>query len=269
MVVVVRKTVGDVWFDQVDPFADGAAAASNASTAAVQEEPIDSDPEASGESDEEYAAAPADFAEDIYEACEEERNVPLLEDQPENGEGVEAAVEELSASTSAAALVAAVADEQRDQAEHQVVAEQADQQAALQVARDEAIRTCTRIKDGTYIITDVAPWSEMAQVGRITVTPKGAIPEKLSVACKCYMHPTCSLMKKRLAVTDATLIRWLFAEAPMPYTASAEDRRKAAAAHKLKFWRIIAEQSPASGASSSGAQGSTVNPSAERSAAER
>ena len=62
-----------------------------------------------------------------------------------------------------------------------------------------------------YINTDVLPWSEVKNVGRITEWQKERAEQDRYVSCRCYMHPNCgSPARQRRTVNNNQLVSWLF-----------------------------------------------------------
>ena len=108
-----------------------------------------------------------------------------------------------------------------------------------------------QMDDHGYIKTAVEPWSAYAHVGRISVWPAAAPREKQNVAIKCWLHPGCSLSRKRAKVTDQQLIAWIFAAQPCPASATRAEQAIAAILHKAKSSMLAQIIPTASGAASS------------------
>jgi len=94
----------------------------------------------------------------------------------------------------------------------------------------------------TYVTCTLEPW-HTGNIGRITTFPEYKPLERRSAACRCYMHPGCSVLKSRSKVTDAFYMQWFFSKKPPPiYTPRAEMERLAAE-HLADFHRRFAEAS--------------------------
>ena len=92
-----------------------------------------------------------------------------------------------------------------------------------------------------YISLRLAPWDAVAHVGRITDWPASREKERMSVGCKCYVHPACnSPAKTRQVVTDAFLKRWLF-HAKFEAGASKARIRELGVEHRKLFHYMFAE----------------------------
>ena len=92
-----------------------------------------------------------------------------------------------------------------------------------------------------YISLRLAPWDAVAHVGRITDWPASREKERMSVGCKCYVHPACnSPAKTRQVVTDAFLKRWLF-HAKFEAGASKARIRELGVEHRKLFQYMFAE----------------------------
>jgi hypothetical protein len=110
-----------------------------------------------------------------------------------------------------------------------------------------------------YVKCTLAPWSSVPMVGRITAWPPGKAPDKQSVAIRCYMHPACSVTRKRSAYSDDQLLNWLFSNSPLEPGATTVAKRAAKDQHMQ-----LAEVSlpKANRASSSAAASSSLAPAA-------
>ena len=162
-----------------------------------------------GEDDLFVPEVPAAFLEDTVEIFEEQLGLCLVEDlawQPGGGDNVAEEGDESQASDEAVEEdVAAHEPDEASLVEPEVV--------QLDVASSEGVDpvTLARVDDLGYVTCPVDPWQKFPVLGRITTWPKQSPLEKRNVSCKCYMHVECSTpARRRRAVTDEQLLRWLF-----------------------------------------------------------
>ena len=103
----------------------------------------------------------------------------------------------------------------------------------------------------------VPPWSDFETIGQITHWPKDVPLAKQNVAARCHLHQGAGCKtpaRKRQAVSDAHMLRWLFTGGCEPRCTLGRSI-ELAAAHKREFARVMALTSAA--ASGSGARSST------------
>lgn len=181
-----------------------------------------------------------DMLEEMSEMLIDPAACPDTPNQPEEEAGNLDPVDE-----AAAAAVAADEGDREGQAngEHDLFA--------------EVLASC-RMDGLGYIKTDVLPWAAYTNVGRITAWPKGKPPDRTNVAVRCYMHPKCSLSRKRDKVTDQDLTNWLFSVVPCPATATRAEVQAACVQHMAKG--ISSSVVPALRPSGSGAAASSSGP---------
>ena len=83
-----------------------------------------------------------------------------------------------------------------------------------------------------YVSCPMAPFDTRRCVGRLTIYPASAPIGAQNVAMKCYLHDGCSVLRKRVKVSDERMIRWLLTGVPI----AAENRHDAVAiqrAHRV------------------------------------
>ena len=158
--------------------------------------------------DDELAAVPREFSEDVFDAVAEAMGPVDEVEGHEDQKTVQEVLptEEPSASDSQAALLVAVAEAVADDGVAAAAGDPELPMASLSLA-DRGLQSCTRDQLG-YIRSSATPFSGV--VGRITVWPLLLPPAKQSVGCRCFLHPRCSLTKTRTSVSDDALLRWLF-----------------------------------------------------------
>jgi len=83
---------------------------------------------------------------------------------------------------------------------------------------DLAIAHTLQIASGN-LSCDVPPWNGVRGdqvVGRLTVWHVEAPLHQQNVSIRCYMHSSCSVSRRRLAVSDHACYRWLYEGRPLP-----------------------------------------------------
>jgi hypothetical protein len=145
-----------------------------------------------------------DFAEEILEGLQEEHGLPSMEDDENQGE-----------------------DEEDDQEE----VEHAEATEAELIAA--AIAACDDSSASGYIACPIPPWNFKQCIARITCWPTHSPPAQQSLACRCYMHASCSITRKRLAFPKEQYFQWIFSMKPLPPDATAA--QKEAAKHEHMF----------------------------------
>ena len=98
-----------------------------------------------------------------------------------------------------------------------------------------------------YVRCPVDPWAAKDPVGRITFWPDGKPAHSQNIGVRCYMHPNCSVSRKRLAFTTEQVLRWVFSMEPLPADATAEQK---VAARQLHMNAKAAEFLPKAAAAS-------------------
>jgi hypothetical protein len=197
-------------FDMGSPFdfawAEGSAARDGADVAGVGDQ-HDVEVRSDGEEDDCLFRddPPEDFAEVIAEGLEEEHLLPDFgHDEADHGESEPEEAEE---------------EEEHDEAT----------EAAERIERAIAE---SEITERGYINCPVDPWSsKQPDIARITHWPDGVPEWQQSMACRCYMHPGCSLSRKRGAYTTQQILRWVYSMQPLPADATGEQRRAARDQH--------------------------------------
>lgn len=115
-----------------------------------------------------------------------------------------------------------------------------------------------------YVSSSAGAWSEVAMVGRITTWPAHKPEETRSVSCRCYVHTNCrSPARRRFAITNEDLLRWLFSAVREPGAPRAR-QQELAKQHQAQ-WQVLfppAARQPAGGASSSSAAAPAQRPGA-------
>jgi hypothetical protein len=179
---------------------------------------------------------PSDFAEDMLDIVEEE-----LVDPPYEVEQIDDA-----------AVDSAVMDDINALVESALAGGSVDDVAALGPRMEDGVASA-RIDARGYVTSDLEPWSSKLHVGRITVWPTEAPPNKQNVAARCYMHTGCSHTRRRQNVSDGSILRWLFLSTPLTAHASSEEHAAAQAAHARLASEILQTEVTAahSGAASS------------------
>ena len=95
---------------------------------------------------------------------------------------------------------------------------------------DEAIASSVVTGLG-YATCSRAPWCEKTHVGRITFWPAGEPSWRQNMAARCYMHPSCSVSRKRDMYDQNAILKWLYSEQPLPPDATAAEKRAAKERH--------------------------------------
>ena len=84
------------------------------------------------------------------------------------------------------------------------------------------------------------PWASLGRIGRFTTWPANLPLEHRSCSMKCYVHSNCtSPALKTWRVTKAAMIRWLLSGELPAKTATTEDKKRLAVAHKGLFMRVV------------------------------
>jgi hypothetical protein len=145
-----------------------------------------------------------DFAEDILEGLEEQHGLPGMEGEGDENQGE---------------------DEEDDQEEVEPPPEatEAELIAAAIAASDDS-------SDLGYIACPIFPWNFKQCIARITCWPMHLPEAQQSLACRCYMHPACSITRKRLAFPKEQYMKWIFSMKPLPHDAT--PAQKEAAKHE-------------------------------------
>ena len=83
-----------------------------------------------------------------------------------------------------------------------------------------------------YVTCSVEPWAcHGGYVDRVTAWPSTVLLCDRNVATKCYMHPKCSVPRRRARLTDKQLLAWLYAATPLDSNASSAAKLAARNAH--------------------------------------
>ena len=148
---------------------------------------------------------PDDFADIIAEGLEEEHEVVAVDDDlPEHDH---------------------VDHEHEGSIEH----EEKEEDPADLVNRAVGSSDCTSYMG--YIQCPIAPWSDLAHIARITYWPNAVPMDKQSMACRCFMHPGCSISRKRGVHSQEQILRWVFSMQPLPPGATSDQKKAAARQH--------------------------------------
>lgn len=94
-----------------------------------------------------------------------------------------------------------------------------------------------------YIVCSIEPWRSIPALGRITTWPANRALEQRSSSMRCYLHPRCSVAKKRSDVTDDIYMRWLYSGTVLDPDATAERKKECAAEHMALFKQMFAAES--------------------------
>ena len=148
---------------------------------------------------------PDDFADVIAEGFEEEHEVVGVDDDlPEQ-------------------------DHDDDQHEGPIEHEEKEEDPADLVNRAVESSDCASYMG--YIQCPIAPWSDLAHIARITYWPNAVPMDKQSMACRCFMHPGCSISRKRGVHSQEQILRWVFSMQPLPPGATSDQKKAAARQH--------------------------------------
>ena len=82
-----------------------------------------------------------------------------------------------------------------------------------------------------YVQCPVEPWSAKTPIARITHWPDHLAANKQSTSFRCYMHPGCSVARRRTLYSQEQYLRWLYSMEPLPPTASADEKKAAKHIH--------------------------------------
>ena len=169
----------------------------------------------------ELDAPPLDFAEHIFEALAEECALP------------HDALAEVDPLEEAFGPVAADVDDADEFGDAMMVAAVVDEQAAAHAKASlvESAIAESVISAMGYVACTVEPWHDKPYYGRVTVWPPNAIPSRQNLAIRCYMHPSCSLSRKRNQFDDSQLLQWLYSATPLAARATADEKRLAKDQH--------------------------------------
>ncbi len=86
-------------------------------------------------------------------------------------------------------------------------------------------RLAINISSTGHVTSDAPGWKAFGNIGRITQWPAKAHPADQNVSIRCYLHPGCSVARKRLKYSDDQLLDWLFqGELPSPTAKPAEKK---------------------------------------------
>jgi hypothetical protein len=130
----------------------------------------------------------------------------------------------------AAEVAAAVAAAEDTVAEPPLAVAAADEaETTDEIARAIAASTTSELLG--YVTCTLAPWSEVVQIARITAWPKDEDPSRQNVAIRWYLHPRCSVTRRRARFTNQELLTWLFNVKPMPAGSTTEEKRAGHQAH--------------------------------------
>lgn len=94
------------------------------------------------------------------------------------------------------------------------------------------------VSSSGHVSCPLSPFSSRAFWARITTFPDTAPMENRSVSCYCYLHPKCSVAKKRRMVSDEKLLEWAFSGVDEP-GASRERRTELGKTHKELWHRMM------------------------------
>ena len=101
---------------------------------------------------------------------------------------------------------------------------------------EDYVRVAKIEEEGGEVTCTIAPFSELPRFGRWSDWPKTTEPSKRSVGMRCYMHPNCSITKRRQQVTDHQLLMWLCAGKVAPPGSSSLAREGLRDEHKGLFY---------------------------------
>jgi hypothetical protein len=104
-----------------------------------------------------------------------------------------------------------------------------------------------------YVQCELAPWSTVVNVGRITAWPNDMPANCQSVACRCYMHPGCSITRRRTAFENDQLLAWLYSTKPLQPGVSSADKKL----DKTRQMEAAGDLLPKAAAAGSGAASSS------------
>ena len=102
----------------------------------------------------------------------------------------------------------------------------------------ERVAACVVTEYGN-VTCPVAPFTDVARVGRLAIRNKEKPEEMRSVEMVCHVHTgkgvRCAFARVRSKLSDHDWLTWLMQTQPLPDDASFEQRRDAAKAHKELF----------------------------------
>ena len=157
-----------------------------------------------------FDAAPWDLLEDMIEDVEDHFGMPesLLEPAADDVAGDDPMPDDVlaEADTPAGDEEAGPPDDGDDAL---LLAADTEAGEEPEASLDDAVAAAVVTPLG-YVSCPLCPFNHRAAWGRITTFPTTKPVHARSVACRCYCHSNCSVVKPRRVASDAQLVRWLF-----------------------------------------------------------